>query len=302
MRSYTELPKSITALRGVIGLYGRHKDRIAKELPALVAETKNAISKMEALFGRELNGLKVLDVGPGPFFLQSYILGAQNNQVTAIDLDVIPVGFAPLTYLQMLRKNGGFRTVKTLARKGLGIDREYRRQLAKLLNNSNLTNVRVMQGNATKSGLPDASFAIIYCRALFQHLPEPEAATRELVRLLMPGGVLYISLHLYTSFNGSLDPRVSYGTADESLHWAHLRPSFQGTLVSECSLNRLTLSQWLELFSRVCPGHTRDVHTSTREGVPEVAERLINAGELPGYTKDELCAHTLDIFWKKPAN
>jgi ubiquinone/menaquinone biosynthesis C-methylase UbiE len=301
MPTYTKLPKSLTALRGVLGLYGRHKNRVAKELPSLVAETRDAMSKMATLYGRELRGLKILDVGPGPFLLQSCILGVQND-VTAMDLDVIPVGFAPLAYWQMLRRNGGFRTLKTLARKGLGIDREYRRQLRKLLNSKGLPKIRFIQGNAMNSCLPAASFAIVYCRALFQHLPEPEAATREFVRLLAPGGVLYITLQLYTSFNGSLDSRVAYGVGDASLHWAHLRPSLQHTIVSECSLNKLSLPQWIEMFARACPGHARYIHNSTREDVPRVAEQLIAAGELSGYTKEELCAHTLDVFWKKPAD
>jgi SAM-dependent methyltransferase len=300
MPTYTRLPRSLAALKGVLGLYGRHRKRVAEELPSLVVETKAAMTKMQALYGHELRGLKILDVGPGPFLLQSCILGLQ-NEVVAMDLDVIPVGFEPLAYLRMLRINGGFRTLKTLARKGLGIDREYRRQLKILLNNERLPKIRSVQGDATNSDLPDASFAIIYCRALFQHLQDPEVATREFVRLLIPGGVLYISLQLYTSFNGSLDPRVAYGVGDESLHWAHLRPTLRDTVVSECSLNKFSLPQWVEMFTRVCPGHTRDIHDSTREGIPAAAERLIHAGELPGYTKDELCAHTLDIFWKKPS-
>jgi SAM-dependent methyltransferase len=301
MPSYTRLPRSITALKGVLGLYGRHKNRVAKELPSLVAETRDAMSKMGALYGREITGLKILDVGPGPFLLQSTILGMQND-VTAMDLDVVPVGFDPTAYWQMFRRNGGFRALKTLARKSLGIDREYRRQLSVILNSPTRARIRFIQGDATNSGLPDASFTIIYCRALFQHLADPEAATREFVRLLAPGGVLYVSLHLYTSFNGSLDPRVAYGVGDESLHWAHLRPSLRNTVRSEATQAKLRLSQWIDIFSRVCPGHRPEIHNSTREDVPKVAERLIDAGELPGYSKEELCAHTLDIFWKKPAD
>jgi SAM-dependent methyltransferase len=299
MPTYTKLPKNLSALKGVVGLYGRHKNRIARELPSLVEETRDAMTKIEALYGRELRALEILDVGPGPFLLQSTILGMQND-VTAMDLDVVPVGFDPAAYWQMFRRNGGFRALKTLARKCMGIDREYRRQLSAILNSTTRARIRFIQGDATNSGLPDASFAIIYCRALFQHLRDPEAATREFGRLLRPGGVLYVSLHLYTSFNGSLDPRVAYGHGDESLHWAHLRPSLRSTVSSEATQGKLKLSEWIDIFTRVCPGHLREVHNSTREDVPEVADRLIKAGEIQGYSKEELCAHTLDIFWKKP--
>jgi SAM-dependent methyltransferase len=298
--TYTKVPKTISALKGVFGLYGRHKDRIARDLPSLVAETRDAMAKMTEMYGAELRGLKVLEVGPGPFLTHSYVLG-QHNDVTAMDIEVIPLGFAPLEYLKMLRKDGAVRTAKTVARKGLGIDREYRRQLSVVLGGA-LPKVRVIQGNAMKSGLASSSFSVIYCRALFQHVASPEEAVRELTRLMTPGGILYISLHLYTSFNGSLDPRVAYGVGDESLHWAHLRPKLRESVQSESTLNRLPLAAWLEIFTRCCPGFTRVIHDSTRPGIREVAERLLSSGEIEGYTKEELCAHTLDIYWKKPVN
>jgi SAM-dependent methyltransferase len=300
MRSYTSLPKTLTGFKGVVGLYERHKVRIARELPSLVSETKSAMARLSGLYGAPLTGLKILDIGPGQFLIQSYILG-QGNDVTAMDLDVMPVGFAPFVYMQMLRKNGGFRTLKTIARKGLGIDREYRRQLAELLG-GRLPDIKVIQGDVMGSGLAGGSFAVVYCRALFQHLAEPEVATREIVRLLTPGGVLHISLHLYTSFNGSLDPRVAEGLGDESLHWAHLRPSLSSSVRAEAAVGKLRLSQWSDIFSRVCPGYMSEIHDSSREGVRELAARLVAAGELPGYTKEELCAHTLDVYWKKPLN
>jgi SAM-dependent methyltransferase len=300
MPSYTALPKTLAGLKGVVGLYDRHRVRIARELPHLVSETKSAMAKLAGLYGAPLAGLKILDIGPGQFLIQSYILG-QANDVTAMDLDVMPMGLAPFAYLQMLRRNGGFRTLKTLARKGLGIDREYRRQLAVLLGGK-LPEIKIIQGDVMGSGLAGDSFAVVYCRALFQHLMEPEVATREIVRLLTPGGVLHISLHLYTSFNGSLDPRVAEGSGDESLHWAHLRPSLSGSVRAEAAVGKFRLSQWSDIFSRACPGYMSEVHDSSRAGVRELAARLVEAGELPGYTKEELCAHTLDVYWKKPVN
>lgn len=266
----------------------------------LVVETRDAMSKLEALYGRELRGCRILDVGPGPFLLQAYVLGLK-NEVTAIDLDVIPVGLSPMAYLRLLWKNGPFRTAKTIARKGLGIDRAYRRHLKRLLRISALPRVLSVQGDATASGFQDGSFDVVHSRALMQHVPNPELTTLEFIRVLKPQGVLYLSLHLYTSFNGSLDPRVMDERAGESLYWAHLRPSTRENITGECMLNKLRLSEWISLFSRVCPGHTREVLNSNREGVANVAERLVASGELPGYTVDELCAHALNIYWRKPA-
>jgi SAM-dependent methyltransferase len=296
MRSYSKLPKNIS---GVLSLYKRHRERIAGELPALVDETHRVMEKIESLLGRKFANLKVLDIGPGPFLLQSCILGLQND-VTAMDLDVLAFGPSPVPYLRMLRKNGPFRTMKTLARKSLGIDREYRRQLARVLNSRSRPRIKVIQGDIAACHLADASFQVVHCRSVFHHLLDPEFATREVMRLLTPGGVFYISFQLYTSFNGSLDPRVFTGGADESMHWAHLRPSLRDSVRSEIQLNKWRLSQWTALFSRICPGYIQEIENSTREGIPEAAKRLIASGELAGYTPEELSAHTMNVFWKKP--
>jgi 2-polyprenyl-3-methyl-5-hydroxy-6-metoxy-1,4-benzoquinol methylase len=51
-------------------------------------------------------------------------------------------------------------------------------------------NAFFVAADATNTGLPRASFDMVYCRFLLLHLPDPEAALREMVALLKPGGVL----------------------------------------------------------------------------------------------------------------
>lgn len=55
---------------------------------------------------------------------------------------------------------------------------------------SKLTNVRFIEASATDTGLPRATFDLVYCRFLFIHLPDPEAALREMRALLKPSGIL----------------------------------------------------------------------------------------------------------------
>ena len=52
------------------------------------------------------------------------------------------------------------------------------------------TNVRFVEASATDSGLPPASFDLVYCRFLLLHLPEPDRALREMGALLKPNGIL----------------------------------------------------------------------------------------------------------------
>jgi SAM-dependent methyltransferase len=52
------------------------------------------------------------------------------------------------------------------------------------------TNIRFKEASATATGLPPASFDLVYCRFLLIHLPEPEWALREMGALLKPNGIL----------------------------------------------------------------------------------------------------------------
>jgi SAM-dependent methyltransferase len=52
------------------------------------------------------------------------------------------------------------------------------------------TSVRFVEARATDTGLPPASFDLVYCRFLLLHLPEPERALCEMGALLKPNGIL----------------------------------------------------------------------------------------------------------------
>lgn len=57
---------------------------------------------------------------------------------------------------------------------------------------SPLANVSLLEANAADTGLPAASFDVVYCRFLLLHLPNPEPCLREMKRVLKPGGVLVV--------------------------------------------------------------------------------------------------------------
>jgi SAM-dependent methyltransferase len=52
------------------------------------------------------------------------------------------------------------------------------------------SNTSFVKASATGTGLPPASFDLVYCRFLLIHLPEPERALQEMRSLLKPGGIL----------------------------------------------------------------------------------------------------------------
>jgi ubiquinone/menaquinone biosynthesis C-methylase UbiE len=51
-------------------------------------------------------------------------------------------------------------------------------------------NVKFIQASATNTGLPHDSFDFVYSRFLLIHLPDPEAALREMFTILKPNGIL----------------------------------------------------------------------------------------------------------------
>ena len=53
---------------------------------------------------------------------------------------------------------------------------------------ANRTGVSFQQGDAQKLPYPDASFDLVFCRYLLLHLPDPDAAIREMLRVTKPGG------------------------------------------------------------------------------------------------------------------
>src|SRR5262249_52812970 len=83
------------------------------------------------------------------------------------------------------------------------------------------THVRFVEASATDTGLPPASFDLVYCRFLLIHLPEPQRALGEMHALLKPGGILVCEDGDLTSA-GSEPPSALGAFADL---WGRLGPS-----------------------------------------------------------------------------
>ena len=83
------------------------------------------------------------------------------------------------------------------------------------------TNFRFVEASATDTGLPPASFDLVYCRFLLLHLPEPERALCEMGALLKPNGILVCEDGDLTSA-GSEPPSALGAFADL---WGRLGPA-----------------------------------------------------------------------------
>jgi SAM-dependent methyltransferase len=111
-------------------------------------------------------------------------------------------------------------------------------------------NMSFVEASATATGLPPASFDLVYCRFLLIHLAEPERALREMRNLLRPGGILVCedgdlttagseppsALGAFTDLFGRLGPRrgVDYTLGRRLFHMVQ----FAGFPTPELTFNQ----------------------------------------------------------------
>ncbi len=300
-RSYTSQSQSTAdQLRQIVSLkrfYGQQAENVAR---VNVSEIRHAEACLAEYSGIVLKGLKVLEIGPGQFLGQLPYL-ALNNDVVGVDFDVVPQGFDLQQYARMLAKNGAARTVKTIGRKVLGVDRRYRAQLKKELAVNHLPKVTVRSADVLNLPFDSDSFDFVYTRAVFQHLHDPGGAIREIYRVLINGGIAFVSLQPYTSPTACLDPRVLYGGIDNEIGvWPHLRPGLKDQLKPNATLNRLGLADWKVLFSKHC-NSPKFVLTKVADDYIPVAMKLKNSGHLQEYSMEELTTGALDVMFRKVA-
>lgn len=249
----------------------------------------------------ELDGLKMLDVGAGQLVLQATYFSLRNT-VVAIDQDVIVHGLNIAGYAKMMRENGRKRLVKTLGRKILLVDSRYHREMRRQLGVLTLSQPEIFQMDATAMAFPNQSFDFVYALLVLQSLRDPAAALDEMIRVLRPGGGLYVDLTLYTSPGGSLDIRLLGGGQSQSLpRWAHLEPSMAHLPRSNAYVSTFRLRDWKNLFE----GRMIDVEIGLDQ--PGAAELEDEArvrwarGELTDYSLDELLTNRVSAMWRKPS-
>jgi len=97
----------------------------------------------------------------------------------------VDVGCGPLGILDLLAGRVGSGEVI-----GLELEPHLVDMARKLITQRHLNNVRVVQGNANTSALPQESFDLVHERLLLIVVPEPQRVVAELVRLARPGGVV----------------------------------------------------------------------------------------------------------------
>ncbi|TPV95693.1 MAG: class I SAM-dependent methyltransferase [Myxococcales bacterium FL481] len=298
MRSYTQRRVGPWhRLKEVLKLYQMHVHDVPCQVRELLADVANTRRSIEALLGGELVDKRVLEIGPGQKLKTATIL-AHRNCVTAIDLDFVARDYHVGDYMRMLRDNGAVRAGKTLARKVLGIDRVFERELLRALEIDEAPQIQLLRMDAAKMAFDASMFDCVVSFSVFEHLRRPAAVLDEVKRVLFPGGVACVYVHLFTSETGAHDVRVLSGQRDGIPYWAHLRPEHRHLVRPNSYLNEVRLGDWRALFDSHWPGARFELFREPHlQG--ELA-RVRQLGGLANYEDDELLSSVLAVLWKKP--
>ncbi len=272
---------------------------IKTETNSLISELKKAGSLIQAVLGTPLIDLDMLEIGVGQLPRQMAYYSI-NNRVIGIDLDVSPRGFNIRDYWRLYQCNGIKRLVKTLGRKITGFDMSFNRELARQLEQDKLSPCHVTQMDASNMVFQPNAFDVIYSFNVFEHLPDPEAVIVESLRVLKPGGCIFIHFHLYTCDSGCHDVRILSGNRADVPYWPHLRPCCNAVVQNAAYINKFQLADWYVLFDRLLPGCTYDYWKGPCAEVERMElEKLRVIGELNDFSDKDLMTTNLVVVWKK---
>jgi SAM-dependent methyltransferase len=267
-------------------------------MAVLYQQLREHEQRMAAQLGQPIRGLRLLEIGPGQGMQRARYFGL-SNEVVGLDLDVIPQGLDVPDYYRMLRRNGLGRLLKTVGRK-LVVGQAQTRAWHQAIGVTRTTPPRMINGDICQRGPERAAFDVVMSWSVFEHLPDPRAALRNVIQALRPGGIFYLSLHLFTSHNGHHDIRAFTGREDDLPLWGHLRPARRHLLRPSAYLNEWRLSQWRQLFQSEAPG-SREFLEPPAQSSPYAAQLHGDLrAELRDYSDEELLTVDAIYVWRRP--
>jgi SAM-dependent methyltransferase len=240
-------------------VFGATRDRLARAL------------------ARPIEGLRILDVG----------CGQRTPATPGIDTELITAGPSLGSFWRIWRADGPERAAKTFLRQLL-FDPAYDRRLAELAGKPlDRRRLDLRRLSVTELPFPAGTFDVVISNAVFEHLPDLPAAVREVARVLRPGGIGHIAIHLFPSLSGG--HHMAWAFPDQSIPadipaWDHLR---ENRFPAHVYLNRLVEKDYRHAFAAESRLELVDWVTTRTEGenllTPEIEAELGDR-----YTREDL--------------
>lgn len=140
--------------------------------------------------------------------------------------------------------------------------------------------------NASCLGLATGAFGCVVSNAAFEHFPDVASALAEIARVLRPGGIAAIHIHLFPSL---------YGGHDGNHFWRHL---WDSSWRDPVGLNRLAESDYLELAKQTNGLSLIEVNPWTWDGQDLLTEDLRR--KIPSrYTDMDLTKNSIFMVLKR---
>ncbi len=220
---------------------------------------------------------RVLDLGNGPLRPQYMLLKAAGHRVYGIDL---------INQSGPSSVDVAYGIARWLYRRKLGLPAEA------------AAGPTLVCGNVGALPFRDNSFDLATSVAAFEHFLNVPTVVAELHRVLRPGGLVWVVIHLFTSLSGGHNLSATEiplrGVPTGVDPWDHLR---KRRLPVRAPLNEWRRDQYLETFSRSFEIVKHEC--GTREGQELLTPAL--QAELSHYSRDELTCRSYIIMARKAA-
>ena len=264
------------------------------------ADTFRGFTETARAHGVDPFRARVLDVGCGSNAPMSLLLHSAGATVTGIDAYIghrWGLGIKPSRYVEYAQEAGALRAVRKLVGE-IVYDRHYYATLARKAG-LRLTerNLDLRKGDVHSVPIPDGSIDLVHSNATWEHIPDVAEANRQVARVLKPGGLAYIEIHLFPSLSGGHDlPWIVPGKTElgDVKPWQHLRnPTWQAPVY----LNRLRERDYDRLFRSTPNLEVVEWRTEYTEGQQLLSDEIRQA--LPGYSDEELTKRSIIVVARR---
>jgi SAM-dependent methyltransferase len=271
----------------------RNRKRFARVHYEDFSRLRTALQRM---WGDHATGKTILEIGCGQWRANVALFSALGHHVIGVDPELPPM--TPREYAAVARQHGLQRVVKTWMLETC-LRPRYLRELERLLGQPiRGPKPRLLRTGGEKLPLPDNSVDAVISNNVFEHIADVAAVTKEMHRVLRPGGLAHIIIHPFTAFSGGHHlATIAHGGARSSgpgiPPWDHLR---ENRFPSGVYLNQLRLADYRAIFEQ----HLDTLEWSLRG--PEGEEHLTPEieRELSQYTREELLTGKIDFTGWKP--